>query len=176
MVADAVAADALTGPVIELRALTADDWPIFRQLRLAALAEAPDAFGTRLADWQDDGDREERWRARLSIPDSYNLIALLDREPSGMASGVPGDEDGEAELISMWVAPAGRGRGVGDALIGAVERWARFRGTRTLRLAVAHGNAPAYALYERHGFRYTGEMDLMPDGVRRELIMAKALV
>jgi ribosomal protein S18 acetylase RimI-like enzyme len=39
------------------------------------------------------------------------------------------------------------------------------------------GNTPARALYERCGFRDTGELgDLMPDGVRREQIMAKTLV
>jgi hypothetical protein len=65
-------------PVIELRVLTPDDWPSWRELRLAALAEAPYAFGSRLADWQGDHDREQRWRDRLGIPGSYNVIAVLD--------------------------------------------------------------------------------------------------
>ncbi|GAA2705441.1 hypothetical protein GCM10010429_14040 [Micromonospora olivasterospora] len=35
----------------------------------------------------------------------------------------------------------------------------------------------AWALYQRNGFRDTGELgDLMPDGVRREHIMTKSLV
>ena len=67
--------------VIELRTLTADDWPVWRELRLAALAEAPDAFGSRLADWQGEGDREERWRARLNLAGSYNIVAVLDGHP-----------------------------------------------------------------------------------------------
>ncbi|MCI4062588.1 GNAT family N-acetyltransferase [Micromonospora sp. R77] len=162
--------------MIELRALTPDDWPIWRELRLAALAEAPHAFGSRLADWQGDGDREERWRGRLDIPGSYNVVALLAGEPVGMASGVPTGEPGVVELISMWVAPAGRGRGVGDTLVRDVERWARRVDAEVLRLSVAHGNAPATALYERHGLAYTGEVgELMPDGVHRERVMAKAL-
>ena len=63
--------------MIELRVLTPDDWRTWRRLRLAALAEAPYAFGSRLADWQGDGDREERWRARLGIPGSFNVVAVL---------------------------------------------------------------------------------------------------
>lgn len=162
--------------MVELHALTPDDWSIWRQLRLAALAEAPHAFGSRLADWQGDGDRAERWRARLSIPGAYDVVALLDGEPVGMASGVPTDEPGMVELISMWVAPVGRGRGVGDKLVRDVERWARRLDAEVLRLSVADGNAPAAGLYERHGFAYTGEVGgLMPDGVRRERVMAKAL-
>lgn len=164
-------------PVIELRVLTPDDWPAWRELRLAALAEAPHAFGSRLADWQGDGDREQRWRDRLGIPGSYNVIAVLDGRPAGMASGVPTEgDDGAAELISMWVSPAARGRGVGDRLVRAVEEWARQAGAGLLRLAVTEGNDSAITLYRRCGFADTGELgDLMPDGVRREHVMAKTL-
>ena len=164
-------------PVIELRVLTPDDWPAWRELRLAALAEAPQAFGSRLADWQGEGDREQRWRDRLGIPGSFNVIALLTGQPAGMASGVPAeDSGGAAELISMWVSPAARGRGVGDRLVRAVEDWARQAGAGVLKLAVTEGNDNAIALYRRCGFDDTGELgDLMPDGVRREHVMAKSL-
>jgi ribosomal protein S18 acetylase RimI-like enzyme len=159
----------------DLRTLGPEDWTLWRGLRLAALAEAPDAFGSRLSDWQGEGDLEERWRRRLGITGSHNVVALLDGEPVGMVSGVPGADD-SAELISMWVAPSARGRGVGDALVHEVERWARESGARVLRLDVAEDNAPAQALYERHGFVLTGELgDLMADGVRRERVMAKEL-
>jgi ribosomal protein S18 acetylase RimI-like enzyme len=161
--------------VIELRVLTSDDWPVWRELRLAALAEAPHAFGSRLADWQGDGDSSERWRARLAIPGSHNLVAVVDGRPAGMASGIPTDDHGVVELISMWVHPIARGRGIGDQLVRAVERRAKHVGADTLRLAVADGNDAAAALYRRNGFQCTGESDLMPDGVRREQIMAKTL-
>jgi GNAT superfamily N-acetyltransferase len=164
------------GVVVELRVLTPDDWPIWRELRLAALAEAPAAFGSRLADWQGQGDREERWRGRLGIPGSYNVVALVDGRPAGMASGVPDDEPGVAELISMWVSPAARGRGVGDRLVAAVEQWARQAGAGVLKLAVTETNANARALYLRSGFTDTGDpAELMPDGVRSEVTMAKRL-
>jgi hypothetical protein len=44
-----------------------------------------------------------------------------------------------------------------------------------LTLSVAEGNAPATALYLRHGFGYTGAAGVMNPGGRRELVMAKAL-
>ncbi|ARZ72225.1 acetyltransferase [Streptomyces albireticuli] len=155
--------------------LTADDWPEWRALRLAALAEAPYAFGSTLAEWQGDGDREERWRARLGIAGSCNFLALLDGRPAGMASGVPGPRDDVAELISMWVGERARGRGVGDALIRGVERWAVRERAAVLELAVRPGNAHAIALYRRHGFEVTGRLgDVLPDG-QREHVMAKPL-
>ncbi|MFF4713062.1 GNAT family N-acetyltransferase [Streptomyces eurythermus] len=162
--------------MLELRSVKADDWPLWRELRLSALAEAPYAFGSTLAQWQGSGDREERWRARLSIPGACDLVALLDGLPVGMASGVPGEGAGNVELISMWVSPAARGKGVGDHLVQAVERWAVERGATTLRLSVRPDNRRATALYERHGFTDTGESgDLLPDGVGRERVMAKSL-
>ncbi len=162
-------------PVTTLRVLTSDDWPLWRSLRLEALAEAPDAFGSGLADWQGDGDQEPRWRARLEIPDSHNVVAFLDGTPAGMAGGVPAENAGEVELKSMWVSPSARGRGLGEALLAEVERWARARGATRFVLCVAEGNEAAAALYLRTGFAFTGESDLMLDGVRRELGMAKEL-
>ncbi|MGK5628007.1 N-acetyltransferase family protein [Streptomyces sp. URMC 123] len=160
--------------MIELQVLTPDDWGRWRELRLAALAEAPYAFGSTLADWQGDGDREERWRARLSIPDSYNVLAELGGRPAGMVSGVLQPRDGTVELISLWVGEQARGQGVGDRLVRAVVRWAVGRGAEAVRLAVTPGNAHALALYRRHGFEDTGQLgDEMPDGQRERLLVKR---
>ena len=159
--------------MIEVHTLAATDWQIWRELRLAALAEAPTAFGSRLADWQ--GANEERWQERLSIPGSVNFVALLDGMAIGMVSGVPGD-DCAPELISMWVSPAARGKGVGDRLVESVAQWARQLGAAVLRLAVAEDNEKAAALYRRNGFGDTGELaGPLPDGVRMERVMVKQL-
>lgn len=163
--------------MVEIRVLSPEDWQLWRRLRLAALAEAPYAFGSRLEDWQGEGDHEARWRARLSVPGSHNVLAVLRGEPVGMASGVPMAKEDVVELISMWVAPEARGLGAADMLVGEVERWARSVGATVLRLDVTEDNVHAAALYQRHGFRYTGELgELMPDGVRRERVMEKRLV
>ncbi|MFI5647805.1 GNAT family N-acetyltransferase [Kitasatospora sp. NPDC051705] len=163
--------------MLELRVLSSDDWPLWRELRLAALTEAPYAFGSVLADWQGDGDREARWRSRLEIPGALDLVAVLDGTPVAMASGVPADGDAAAaELISMWVGPAARGRGVAGELIDGIARWAAEQGRTTLKLAVMPDNDAAIALYRRHGFADTDEPgDLLDDGLRRELVLAKRL-
>ncbi|MBQ0900938.1 GNAT family N-acetyltransferase [Micromonospora sp. U21] len=162
--------------MIEMTVLTPDDWPTWRELRLAALTEAPEAFGSRLADWQGDGDREERWRDRLSIPGSHNLVATVNGQPVGMASGVPTPDPLVMELISMWVHPEARGRKVGHLLVDNVARWARGNGAERLRLTVMPDNAAAKALYRRAGFGRTDELgDLLPDGVRREQVMLRPL-
>ncbi len=134
-----------------------EDWPTWRELRLAALGEAPYAFGSTLADWQGTGDDERRWRARLGdVPANYG--ADVAGRPAGMISGAC-DADGPVELISMWVAPFARGRGVGDALIGAVLGWAATNHPGPVVLHVREGNAHAATLYRRHGFVDDGLVD-----------------
>ncbi|GAA1555462.1 GNAT family N-acetyltransferase [Kribbella lupini] len=161
--------------MIELRQLVPDDWKDWRELRLAALSDAPTAFGSRYEDWVDA--EEERWRARLALPGSYNLIASLDGSPAGMASGLPAhDEPDVRELVSMWISPDARGRGLGDRLMTAVEDWARSEGAVAVELSVVQGNDKAQALYARHGYALTDKSgDLMPDGINRELVLRKTL-
>lgn len=160
--------------MIQTRTLAVADWPLWRELRLSALAEAPHAFGSTLARWQGEGDSAERWRARLATENSHHVLATAQGRPVGMASGMPTQTPGTAELMSMWVSPTVRGRGVGDLLIADVERWARGRHLDTLRLAVFPDNTAALALYRRAGFIPSGERDRqLPSGPAQELVMTK---
>ncbi len=141
--------------MINLRTIGEDDWQLWRQLRLEALQEAPYAFGSTLGDWQGQGDTELRWRKRLKdVP--LNVIAHVEKRLAGMVSATSPEVDQIAELISMWVAPFARGRGVGDALVEAVIQWARDRRARRLILDVTGDNHHATALYRRHGFTDEG--------------------
>ena len=160
-------------PEVQLQVLTPDDWPVWRELRHRALGEAPYAFGSVLADWQGEGDREERWRGRLADV-AHNVVARVAGEAVGMASGTAPDSDGVVELISMWVSPRARGLGVGDALVGEVVRWARAGGAAVLALDVVETNAAAIGLYERHGFAAVGPVE-DPDPDKPEIRMRLAL-
>lgn len=51
--------------MIEAVVVTPDGWRLWRELRLAALAEAPAAFGPTLEEWSGAADTEQRWRAHL---------------------------------------------------------------------------------------------------------------
>lgn len=155
--------------MITIRQVGGDDWRAWRELRLDALSDAPEAFKTKLAEWQGEGDLEPRWRDRLqAVP--FNVIADLDRKPAGMVSAVQGG--GDVELISMWVAPFGRGHGVGDALVDAVLGWEVIQPTSRVVLCVMAGNDHAAALYRRHGFVDAGggEEVGVDDCVERRMI------
>lgn len=146
-----------SGHSIQLRRLTPDDWALWRKLRLQALGDAPYAFSSRLADWQNEGDHESRWRARVAaVP--FNVVSYLDRAEAGMVSATA-LEDEVTELISLWVAPFARGGGMGDTLVGAVLGWAKEQRARLVALKVFDGNVPAINLYRRHGFVDGGQLE-----------------
>jgi GNAT superfamily N-acetyltransferase len=137
--------------MITLKVLTADDWREWRELRLLALTEAPEAFGATLAEWQGEHDTEPRWRSRLvDVP--HNLHAVVDGVVVGQVSGYHTDEPGVVELISMYVRPEARGTGAGTALIEGVRAWARSTGARAVTLGVRGTNVRAIARYEACGF------------------------
>lgn len=151
---------------IELSEVGPDEWRTWRELRLAALADAPDAFLTRREDWENAD--EARWRARLAGA-GLAVVARLDGEPVGMVAAKPDGPDA-VELVSMWVAPAARGTGVADALVAYVVDWARQRDLTAVELGVMVGNPRARALYRRHGFRPLGPVRSHDDGRVEELM------
>ncbi len=62
--------------------------------------------------------------------------------------------EGRADLAVLWdirVAPDVRGQGVGARLIDHVERWARARDCRTLKIETQNINVPACRFYARSG-------------------------
>ncbi|MFI6152616.1 GNAT family N-acetyltransferase [Kitasatospora sp. NPDC051170] len=150
----------------DLRTLTPADGPLWHDLRVAALTDAPQAFRASLADWHHGG--AQRWRARLDDPRAHQVAAFLDGAAVGLAAGMPGPAPEVRELRSLWVAPKARGRGVADLLIAEVERWAREDGATTLHLGVLPANEPALALYRRHGFTPLAER-------AGEIVLAKPL-
>jgi GNAT superfamily N-acetyltransferase len=160
--------------MLEVRVLTGDDWKLWREVRLGALSEAPYAYGSTYADWVDAD--EQRWRDRLDAPGFHNVLVLLDGSPAGIATGIPSDEPGVAELISMYVCPAARGHGVGDRLIDEVAAAAAAAGAHTLRLNVTRGNAHAGNLYARNGFHdVTPSPEPGTNGVQYERTMVRRL-
>jgi ribosomal-protein-alanine N-acetyltransferase len=60
---------------------------------------------------------------------------------------------GSAELVSVAIEPAARGRGAASALLESVLRRLARRGAGRLHLVVRATNAPARAFYEKYRFQ-----------------------
>ena len=133
-----------------------EQWELLRTLRLRALLADPDCFGSTLE--AEQGRPEGFWRE--SLRDKVWFVAMDSGQLRGLVAcvTVPG-RDGERQLDAMWVEPATRGRGLGEALVRAVLDRARAEGVAAVSLTVADGNDAARRLYERNGFLSTGERE-----------------
>jgi ribosomal protein S18 acetylase RimI-like enzyme len=162
---------ALTRARLAVRRAVPGDEPILRTLRLEALAEAPEAFGSTYerelarttADWQ-------RW-----LTPGVTFILEDESSPRGLVAGMLDvHKAGIVHLMAMWVDPSLRGSGAAGSLVAEHLAWARAAGARFVHLDVFATNERARRLYERHGFRITGRETVRDDG-RLELRMELTL-
>lgn len=81
---------------------------------------------------------------------------LLVRGADGLALGCVGlrplADDGICEMKRLFVAPRGRGLGIGRSLAQAIVESGRVRGYRAMRLDTLASMTGPIALYERMGF------------------------
>lgn len=148
-----------------IRRLGPDEHELLKELRLAALADAPSAFGTTYEQAAANSDAD--WRFLLRPDGNPTFVWEDERGTLGMAVAAR-DRAGTRAiyLVAMWVRPEARGDGVADALVEAVVRWASEQRAPCVRLSVTEGNDRAERLYERHGFERTGRAELRRrDGV-----------
>jgi ribosomal protein S18 acetylase RimI-like enzyme len=145
---------------VEIRRVRNDDWRALRDARIAALADAPDAFGTTHAEALERPDTWwTEWCAVSAGSDTQAMVLAWDgATPLGMA-GAYRDDDDRWNVISMWVDPTARGRGIGRALLERVVGFAREHGAEQIVLGVTDGNDAARALYETYGFVDNGESE-----------------
>ena len=123
-----------------------------------------------------------RWRLRPAVPADEDALCTLEREAFGARSWgadsvrgslevdrvavvvgeAPGggpmgfamwrDLGGEAEILTIGVAPEARRAGLGALLLDAAATAARAAGAQRMFLEVDAGNEPAIRLYRNGGF------------------------
>ncbi len=156
----------MEGSDVQVRRAHPDEWATVRDVRLAALADAPDAFASTLS--RELARTEPQWRSRIGAWPWF--LAWRAGIPAGLVATVP-DQPASGpsprgprgwHLVSMWVSPQARGTGVAELLVGAVVDHAGAAGASRITLWVALGNARARAFYLRMGFAPTGRQQAYP--------------
>jgi len=143
----------------EIRPTVASEWQALRDTRLAALTESPRSFWSRLEDERRFPD--ERWQERAgSTSPVRNFLAWHGAVPVGITAVIA--EPQVAHIVSVWVQPQHRRRGVALALMQAALAHARAGGASTAMLMVARHNHSARSLYQRLGFTATGDTKVLP--------------
>lgn len=151
----------------KIRTLAEHEWALYKNLRLAALAESPEAFGSTFTREVQLTDAE--WAIRLAsqgnAASNYPIVAELADQPIGLAWGrIEAAQPALAHLYQVWVHPDYRRLGAGQQLVEAVIAWAVSQHAQTLELGVTCGDTPAMRLYRRAGFEPVGQPEPIRPG------------
>lgn len=147
-----------------MRAIAVGDEARYREVRLRALQDAPDAFGSTWA--QEVMLPDEEWVARTAASASgqsgKGFFAIHGDGVCGLVWCQLADADPRiAGIYAMWTAPAARRLGAGRALLEECMVWARSKGAHHIRLSVTEGESPAMRLYLSQGFYPIGAPDFL---------------
>jgi ribosomal protein S18 acetylase RimI-like enzyme len=177
--------DAVSRPTAEVRRLHPGEWAAVREIRLTALAQAPDAYASSLE--REQAFDEQDWRRRLAetayfgawapgaAPALVGLVATFpeaDPDPASPDTASPDTASPDTasppartwHLVGMWVSPEHRGQQIADRLVAAVCDLARAHGAGQVALWVADSNPRAQAAYRRLGFAPSGERGILHPG------------
>ena len=157
---------------VEIRDLTEHDAAVYWPLRLRALREEPQAFGSSYDEAKDRPLAQVAAQLRDTASGGGGTLgAFADGRLVGMVtlvrySGAKIAHVGD--IFGMYVAPEARGQHAGRLLLEAVIARARAAdGLEQLHLAVVTRQAPAHALYLALGFQDYGRLPhalKLPDG------------
>lgn len=140
-----------------VRLTVEEDWEILKTVRLESLLDRPDVF---LATY-DTAEKysQSQWRDRASHKTQYQYILAIQ---ATRAIGIIGGTQNPAlefNVVTMWVNPEFRGKGIADLLISAIKNLAISKGHSRIVLSVSQNNSRAVSLYSRHGFVFIPEWE-----------------
>ena len=155
----------------------------YRDLRLEALRNHPEVFSSDYA--ANVTKPLSFWSERLRLAGTEGVATMYfaahGDELIGMCGIFCGDSPKtrhSATIVSLYVRPAWRGRGLGGRLVMACLDWARAQEVKMVKLAVVTTNTPAIVCYARCGFRVYGiePQALFHDGLfYDELLMIRTV-
>jgi L-amino acid N-acyltransferase YncA len=153
--------------VVEIRELTAEDWPAVEAIYADGIATGDATFETRTPSW------EEFDAGRLH---GHRFVAVEDGRVVGWAALSPTSARAcYAGVVehSVYVDREHRGQGVGRRLMESLVADADAAGLWTIQTSVFPVNAASLALHERLGFRVVGRRERIArhDGVWRDTIL-----
>jgi len=156
-----------TSAHVAIAALVPGDWDDVARIYAEGIATRLAAFETEVPSWQAwDG-------AHLA---EHRLMAREDGRAAGWAALAPVSSRcvyaGVAE-VSVYVAAAARGHGVGSALLSALVASSEVGGVWTLEAGILPENEASVRMHERCGFRVVGRRERLGrmDGEWRDVLL-----
>lgn len=162
--------------MIELRRAVPEDYTAVGELTAGAyLADgampAEDPYYDVLRNAAARAEHADLW---VAVDGSGSLLGTVTWCPEGSAYRELGVE-GEAEFRALAVAPAGRGQGIGEALVRLCIDLAVAQGCDSMVISTAQWMTSAHRLYQRLGFVRAPERDWSPRPDVRLLALVRPL-
>ncbi|MCL3862894.1 GNAT family N-acetyltransferase [Actinotalea sp. K2] len=153
---------------VQIRPLTRADWPRVAAIYAEGIATGDATFESHVPSWETwDADHApgHRW---VATDDSASVTGWAACSPVSGRCVYAGVVE-----VSVYVAEAARGRGVGSALLAAVVASTEVDGVWTLQAGVFAENTGSLALHARHGFRTVGVRERLGqrDGRWRDVVL-----
>lgn len=153
---------------LEIIQLRADEWPLYKQIRVEAVTDSPQAFGSNRE--QQLAHPDSFWQQRLEDAGrgerQWLLFARLGADLVGMIGAYRDENDPrEATVISVYVTPAARGKGISHRLMRAILDELRKAAVHKVWIGVNIEQKAALHLYQKTGFVVErSERNRMGDG------------
>jgi len=142
-----IAVEANTGPAYLYRRAAPEDAPMVRDLTRAAYAKWVPVVGTEPRPMTADYDHA----VRTHVID----LVFRDGEPIALIEMIPAED--HLMIQNIAILPAHQGQGLGRSLLSHAEQTAVALGVKELRLYTNQRMITNIVLYERTGYRRTGE-------------------
>ena len=150
-------------PII-IRRPSVGDGPVIRELRIAALTDAPYAFGSSLSEilnlpassFEDDAVRHS------SSDTSTSFLLFKENSAIGMVGAFVESSSGRPFICSLWLSPLHRGSSLASKLVLTAIQWLQARGAQDIFAWVADKNVRAIGFYRKLGFIKAGDCQALP--------------
>lgn len=138
------------GTTVEVRRFQQSDWPAVQEIYQQGIDTGHATFQTRAKEWAE-------WDS--STLKECRLVAVMGEQVVGWAALSPVSNRpvyaGVAE-VSIYVAPAHQGRGIGRRLLTALVMESERAGFWTLQAGIFPENRASLGLHQKCGFRVVG--------------------
>ena len=168
---------------ITIRQAQEADVSAFRELRLEALQNHPEAFSSDYAlnlvkppsEWSNRLQFQQRGYTEMIYfaTDAEKLIGM-----TGIVMGDSPKTEHSALIWGVYVQPNWRSFHIAEGLIASCVDWARTRGVKIVKLAVITTNTAAIRCYTRLGFKVYGvepQAIYHQDTLHDELLMSLSI-
>lgn len=143
----------VSAPRFQIRSLRPEDWHALRTIYLEGIATGNATFETEAPSW-DKWDSSHLQNCRLVASSGCEVLGWAALSPVSSRRVYAGVTE-----VSVYIASAAQGKGIGRALLTALIQSAEAAGIWTLQAGIFPENVASIHLHQSLGFREVGRRE-----------------